>query len=696
MMKKYIEVAVLGQPNVGKSTLFNILTGKKVRVANWPGVTVEIHEGERIHRGHVIKFVDLPGIYGFSTTTIEERIARKYILSRQPDVVLVLVDGLNPERTMYLLIQTLEITPNVVVAITKYDVVHAHGIHINYKALEHKLGVPVIPVSATSMQGIMHLLDVIIDVAEGRKGRRDLLEVDYKELNVFIESVMEVLEKLDTSKIGFPKRWMAIRLLEGDPEIEGIVKRTLGEEALNEIINIREEIKRIYKRDPAELFSSRRFEYINELLKGIIIRASVEAKHKFITKYFYHPVAGPLISTSILLAVFIFAFTINTGFPFDIILEELGYHEIAVALEEYSIGGLMEKGFSILSGFLYKIMGESMSSHLLIDGIIGGVGAVLAFLPLIMVISLMLAILEDSGLAPRIAVGLHSLLNKIGVSGHAVFPIILGFGCNVPSIMATRAIPSLRERMRLIMTLPFIPCQARLVVILAFASALKGLNGALLILYGYVLAFIVFAIINRLLYEYDKKKGVVVEPDILLELPPIHKPILRVIWWHVWDSAKHFLIKAGTIIFVLSILIWFMTSYTPELTYTDDVSNSIAAGIAKVFAPILSPLNMSENVGWIIAFALLMGFIAKEAVVGSLTILTEANSAREAIRLLGLIDSQIAAITVFTILYVPCLATLAVIYFESRSWKVALLTILIMMSVAYIGMLITYFLSLII
>ncbi len=696
-MIKYIEVGVLGQPNVGKSTLYNILTGKKVHVANWPGVTVEIHEGERTYRGRVIKFVDLPGIYGFSTTTIEERIARKYILSKQPDVVLVLVDGLNPERTMYLLIQTLEITPKVVVAITKYDAVHAHGIHINYKALEHKLGVPIVPVSAVSMIGIEELLNAIIDVAEGRKGRKEPLRVDYRELNTFIESVMSILKKLDTSKIGFPKRWMAIRLLEGDPEIEDLVKRKLEKEALNEIIRIREEIKRIYNREPSELFPTKRFEYINELLKGIVVRAAVEpSRRTVLTKYFYHPVFGPVISILILLAIFVFAFTINTGFPLNIILSDLGFHDLAEAVEEYSIGGLMEKGFSMLSDYLYNIMGESTFSHLLIDGIIGGVGAVLVFLPLIMIVALMLAILEDSGLAPRIAVGMHGLLVKIGVSGHAIFPMTLGLGCNVPAIMATRAIPSLRERIRLIITLPFIPCQARLVIVLAFASALTGFNGALLILYGYLMAFVAFSIINRLLYEYYKRKGRVVEPEILLELPPIHKPIPKVVWWHVWDSTKHFLIKAGTIIFFLSIIIWFVTSYTPGLTFTDNVSRSIAASIAKVFAPLLSPINLSGDAEWIITFALLIGFIAKEAVIESLTIVTGADSAREAIRLLGLTDPQIAAITVFSILYVPCLATLAVIYSETRSWKIALLNILIMMSVAYAGMLITYLLGLII
>jgi ferrous iron transport protein B len=694
--KGYIEVGVAGQPNVGKSTLFNILTGRRVHVANWPGVTVQRFEGERIHRDRRIKFVDLPGIYGFSATTIEERIARQYILTQQPDVLLVLVDSLNPERTMYLAIQALEITPRVIIVFTKTDLVHVYGIHINYSALSHKLGVPVIPVSAVTNQGIYELLDTIIDVAEGRKGRREPLVVDYKELNPFIDSIMKILKERNGRILGLPLRWVAVRLLEGDPELEGIVKSKLGEDVVEHVRRVREEVRRIFKREPSELVPIHRFEYINELLKGVIIRAKVRIARGRVTSYFYHPIIGPTLSFTLLIGIFILAFIINTGFPLNVILDSIGYSELAEAVENYSVGGLMESFFDWLSDQVYNVMGENIYSHLVADGIIGGVGSVLTFLPLIMIVAFFLAILEDSGLAPRIAVSMHNLLSRIGVSGHAIFPMTLSLGCNVPAIMATRAIPNPHERIRLLMTIPFIPCQARLVVILAFASAMAGISGALLILYGYIAAFIAFSIVNKALYEYDKRKGRVVTPEILLELPPIHKPIPRVIWWHVWDSTKHFLVKAGTIIFLLGLIIWFTTSFTPTLTYTDDPSQSMAAGFSKALAPLLAPIGLKGDASWIIMFALIIGFLAKEGVISALTIVTNTSSGTDAVRILGLTDPQIAAITVFMILYVPCVATLGVIYMESRSWKITLGTIALMLSVAYIGMIITYLLSLIV
>lgn len=688
MDKDYIEVGVAGQPNVGKSTLFNVLTGRRVHVANWPGVTVERHEGFAEYMGRKIKFVDLPGIYGFSATGLEEKIARKYILSGEPDVILVIVDSLNPERTMYLAVQALEITPKVVIAFTKTDVIHTHGIHINHRALAHRLGVPVIPVSAVMGMGLEDLLKAIIDVAEGKAGRKDPLKTDYGELNPFIDSVVEILKEIEG--LNYPLRWLAVRLLEGDEELEKEIQRVGGEQVLSRIKAVREEIRKILHAEPAELFSIKRFKFINKILDGALIRAEVTKPKTDRTRVFYHPVIGPLASMLILIGTFIMVFIINTGFPLNIILESMGLSDAASTVEEYSIAGLMETGLGILGDWLYSILGDNPISSLIVDGIIGGVGAVLLFLPLIMIVAFMLAVLEDIGLAPRMAVGIHSLLSKIGVSGHAIFPITLGLGCNVPSIIATRAVPDYGEKIRLAMSLPFIPCQAGLVVVLAFASALTGLNGALLILYGYLSAFMAFALVNRLLYEYDKRKYGVRKPELLLELPPIHKPIWKVVWWHVWDATRHFLFKAGTIIFVLSIITWFAVTYTPSLEIAENPEESIAASVARVFVPLLSPIGLEGVQAWVTAFALLVGFIAKEMVIGAITIITGTESAEEAIALLGLTDIEIASLTVFTVLYVPCLATLAVMYLETRSWKRTLLATALMMIIAYIGMLITY------
>ncbi len=690
------EIAIIGQPNVGKSTLFNILTGRKAHVANWPGVTVEVHEGETDFNGNKIRLVDLPGIYGFSTLSLEERIARNYILSGRPDAVIVLVDSLNPERTMYLAIQALEMTGKIAIGFTKSDAAHAHGIHINYDLISKRLGVPVVPVSAATLRGIRSLLRSAIDVARGKAGRKKPLRIDYGELEPYVSSIESILGRYE-ERMEYPIRWVALRLLEGDDDLYKYVRGVCGEDVAEEIARIREEVKKIFHRDPAELLARKRFEYLRRMLGDAIVRLEIKkGGFERFTRLFYRPFIGPVLSLIILLGMFMIAFTINTGFPLNILLDSLGLHDAASAVEECSIGGLMEKFFSWISSWIINNFGESWLTDLLANGIISGVGSVLIFLPLIMIVSLFLAILEDSGISPRMAVSLHGPLSKIGVSGHAIFPMTMSLGCNVPAILATRAIPSRSERLRLLMTLPFIPCQARLVVILAFASSLVSGYGALLVVLGYSVAFLAFALINKILYMYEKRKNNKREPEIVLELPPIHRPLGKVLWWHVWDNSKHFLKKAGTIIFGLSIILWFLINVSPSLALTDNPGESIAAGFAHYIAPIVYPIGLGPSKAWIIAFALLVGFIAKEAVIETLTILTGTASAQQALMYLGLTASQLAALTVFIVLYVPCVATIAVIYSESRSVKHALATIALMLGVAYAAMLITYGLSLII
>ncbi len=694
--KREYEIAIIGQPNVGKSTLFNILTGRKAHVANWPGVTVEVHEGETDFNGNKIRLIDLPGIYGFSTLSLEERIARNYILSGRPDAVIVLVDSLNPERTMYLAIQALEMTGKIAIGFTKSDAAHAHGIHINYDLISKRLGVPVVPVSAATLRGIRSLLRSAIDVARGKAGRKRPLRIDYEELEPYVSSIESLLKRYE-DRIEYPIRWMSLRLLEGDDDLYKYIRGLCGEDVAEEIARIKEEVKKIFHRDPAELLARKRFEYLRRILGDAIVRLEIkEGRFERFTRLFYRPFIGPFLSITILLGMFMIAFTINTGFPLNVLFDYLGMHDAASAVEEYSIGGLMGKLFSFISSWIINSFGESWLTDLVANGIISGVGSVLIFLPLIMIVSLFLAILEDSGIAPRMAVSLHGPLSKIGVSGHAIFPMTMSLGCNVPAILATRSIPSKSERLRLLMTLPFIPCQARLVVILAFASSLVSGYGALLVVLGYSVAFLAFAFVNKILYMYEKKRTGKREPEIVLELPPIHRPLGRVIWWHVWDNSKHFLKKAGTIIFGLSVVLWFLINFSPSLTLTSSPSESIAADFAHYMAPIVYPIGIGPDKAWIIAFALLVGFIAKEAVIETLTILTGTASAQQALMLLGLATPQLAALTVFIVLYVPCVATIAVIYSESRSVKYTLATIALMLSIAYIAMLITYGLSLII
>lgn len=693
-MAKEITIAVMGQPNVGKSTLFNILTGRNVHVANWPGVTVERHEGWRDYRGYRLHFVDLPGIYGLSASTLEEVIARSYLVSGEPDVVLVLVDSTIPERTMYLALEVLELFPKTIIVLTKSDLIHSYGVHINPHLIERKFGAPVVMVSAATGQGIDELLDTILKIAEDIIGRKEPLRISYGELEPFIQSIEEIVSKTSLAK-DFPTRWLAIRLLEGDIDLESRLRKRGEVKALKKIVKIREEIRNMLRQRPEEIFAQKRFSYLMNILREGIVRIEKTRMgvHGRIDGIIMHPIIGPFVSILILMILFTAIFTINTGFPFNVILDSIGLSDVASIIEEYSLAGLMDKGISLLGDYLTSILEDSPDwfVSLIIDGIVGGVGAVLVFLPLIFLVALMLAVLEDIGLAPRIAVSLNNLLNKIGLSGHAVFPMTLCLGCNVPAIMATRATPNYRERIRLILALSFIPCQARLIVILAFASALTGTGSVILVLFSYIGAFMVFAFINKLMIIFDRRKKLYEEPELLLEIPPLHKPLPRVIWWLTWDSVRHFLKKAGTIIFVVTIIAWAMLYYTPSLEPAVEPEDSLGASIAKIFAPLLYPIGLNYDQSWMMAYALMIGFLAKEAVVGTLAILARTSSASEAIRIIGLNDPQIASLTIFSVLYVPCLATVAVIHSESRSLKLTLIAIAIMLSIAYIVSLMTYF-----
>ncbi len=690
---KEIIVAVMGQPNVGKSTLFNVLTGRNVHVANWPGVTVERHEGWRIHRKYKLVFVDLPGTYGLSASTLEEVIARNYLLSKEPDVVLVLVDSTIPERTLYLALQVLEVFPKTIIVFTKSDLAHVYGVHINPQIFSHKLGVPVVMVSAAKGIGIEELLDKIIDVYHGKNVRKQPLRINYGELEPYIESIEKLVRTTSLVK-DYPPRWLAIRLLEGDQDLIARLKKRGEEDIVKDIMAIREEVIKIFKRAPEEILAQKRFAYLESIVKSGVVKSRIYAKeHKFLDKLFFKPVIGPLASILLLIGIFILVFTLNTGFPLNIVFSSIGLEDIALALEEYSLGSLMEKAMEYIADFLSNMLSgqPDIVQAIVVDGIIGGVGAVLVFLPLILLVALFLAILEDSGLAPRIAVSLHPYLQRIGVSGHAIFPITLSLGCNVPAIVATRATPSFRERLRLIMTVPFIPCQARLVVILAFASAIKGLGGVVVIVLAYIGAFLVFSLINKILLEIDKRKHIAEEPELLLELPPIHKPLAKVVWWHTWDAVKHFLKKAGTIIFLVSIISWLLLNYDINLNPVEDPGESIGATIASFFAPLLYPLGLDYRQAWMTAFAFMIGFLAKEAVVGTISILTGEDNMGIALKeIIGLSDPQIASLTMFSVLYVPCLATLAVIYLETRSMKITVAVIALMMIVAYSVSLLTY------
>ena len=690
-----VRVALVGNPNVGKSTLFNVLTGKTAHVGNWPGVTVELKEGVRIHEGRRICFIDLPGTYGISATSLEEVVTREFIVAEKPDLVAVLVDATAPERTIYIALQVLELTPNVIVVFTKADEAHSRGVHIHYDKLEEYLGVPVIPVSALYKEGLREFLEAINNFRK-RVKRREPLKIEYNGLEYFISDIARVVAGSKALSSYHP-RWVAVRLLEGDDRLEEILIRSGEREAIKEISRVKQAAMSSFGKDITGLIMRTRFEYADSLLKKVVIRAEISAGEGL--SIFQRPIIGPLASILVLFAAFFTAFAVNTGFPLNTIAEMAGRPDIAEVIEKYSISGLLEIGFTDLSNLVSAVSGP-IAPHWLVslisDGIISGIGAVLSFFPLILMVSLFLAALEDSGIAPRMATSFHSFFARFGLTGRAIYPYLISMGCNVPGVMASRTSLDESERYELILSTPFIPCQARLVVALAFAAAISTSPlmqaSIVLVVYlvGFSVALITSALIRRLYFKKEEK------PELIIELPPIHSPKAKVVWWITWDNTKHFLRKAGLIIFTLSIVVWGLLylgpqGYLPDVYGSNFFQYSYAAMLGKAVAPFLIPLGLSFQQGWKVGFALINGFVAKEVVLSSIQMLYGgAVNPEAAIRALGLNIAQLLAILVYIMLYVPCMATLAVMYQESKSAKLTLGGLIYMLVVAYVLSLITY------
>ena len=677
-----IVVAVAGQPNVGKSTLFNVLTGQSVRVSNWAGTTVEKKTGMRVHRGRRICFVDLPGIYGLSALSIDEKVARSYLLSGEAHAVLVLVDSTAPERTIYLALQVLELVPRAVVALTKSDLAHGMGIHIHVDKLESKLGVPVIATSAIQGTGIDEMLDALIDVAEGRRGRGTTLRIAYDGLEPYIAEVEKLVSGIP--ELGrYPSRWLALRLLEGDPELEEVVRKAGGGEVLEKIRRLREEARRALGRSPEEVAASSRYRFADELLRDVVVRVEVRAGPSIVDRVFEKPIVGPLAAAATIFSVFLVAFIVNTGFPLNVIADLAGAPEVAEALESYSLSGLLGMLFDWLAEGVRAWLGPSSPAlaSLLADGVIGGVGAVLSFLPLIMIVAAFMAAVEDSGLGPRIAMALHGFFSRFGLSGKSAYPMFISLGCNVPGVLGSRVAIDTAERMEVVLSVPFVPCQARLVVALFAVSAFLADPGsrAAALTTVYVVGLLVFLLsslfLRRVVFRVSEP------PELLIEVPPLHSPNLKVVWWITWDTTKHFLRKAGIVIFGLSIVTWALLSYGPTGP-VEDVEHSYAAILGAALAPVLTPLfGLSPDSAWKVGFALINGFVAKEGLVSAIAIMAGVSE-ESAFAALGLNTAQGLALLLFLMLYVPCLATLAMIYQETRSWKWTLFSIAYMLFVA--------------
>ncbi len=677
---------------MGKSTLFNVLTGETAHVANWPGVTVAVKQGKLTHHGREIIVVDLPGTYSLSAEApdVAEAIAREFVAKHKPDVLVVLVDATALERTMYLPIMALEMAPKVIIAVNMMDVAEKRAIHIDLDALSRDLKVPVIGISALREEGIGVLLDRVLDVAEGKIGRKRPLKVDYGPLEPYIARLEGLIRKRGLLK-EYPARWVAIRLIEGDPVLFKEIMRK-DSEAASKVASIIELAKKNLRTDLALMAVRARFSFIDSLLKGKVtetrlISPGIEEK---LDKIALNHVIGPLFAIFVLLISFLSVFALNLGFPLNLVLSYLGMERLAELVEEYSLSNILVKVFDKLAEVVRATLSEypAWFSSLVVDGAISGVASVLGFLPLILMVYLVLGALQDSGLMARIAVSLDGFFRRFGLSGKAVFPAIVGFGCSVPAVMSTRAMDDDRERMVTAMAAPLIPCQARLVVMLAIASAMfrSPLKQASFLLFIYMLSIGLYLLTSSLLNRMVFK--VKVPPELILEVPPYHKPSLKVIWWYARMNAMRFVRRAGTVIFSLSMLLWFLLHFSSEGFISQEVLEMNSLAIERTFAASLGkslvPLGRLMGLGdWRIMLALETGLIAKESVLSTLVAATGTTSVNQAINALSMTNLQAISLTVAMTTYVPCIATVAVLKQELRFLKYLLMIIAYQLLLAF-------------
>lgn len=653
-MNTPINVGFIGNPNCGKTTLFNAFTGANLKVANWPGVTVEKKEGKTVYEGQDFKLIDLPGTYSLTSYTMEETVARECIMSPEVDVIVNVIDASSLERNLYLTLQLIELGKPVVLALNMMDIVEERGMEIDLHRLPEMLGVPAIPVSARKRSGLSILMHAVAHHSHYAKqgpfihhhtGKSSShVHNHHDEYAMVYEDYIE--DKIDAIigrlKERYPElpncRWHAVKYLEMDKTVTS--QYPLDSETL---------IERSYEKD----IINQKYDFIEEVIQEVLVnKAQKEEATDKIDHYLTHRLLGLPIFLGIMALVFFLTFTIGDWLK--------GYFEIV--LEHFSL--FVENGLDALSV-------SPMLQSLVVDGIISGVGGILTFLPNIFILFLALALLEDSGYMARVAFIMDDIMSKLGLSGRAFLPLLLGFGCSVPAIMASRALEHKRDRFKTILITPFMSCSARLPIYVLFSSMFFG-NYAMIVCYSMYLLGIIVAIATAFLLS--KADGSKAEHALLIELPEYKSPNARTIFIYVWEKIKDYLTKAGTVIFVASVIMWILLNFGPQ-GYVTDISDSFGSLAGKKIVPLFKPTGLGY---WQIVVALIAGIAAKEVVVSSCSVLfgiqniTTSNGMDAMVATLGSLGFGAAnayALMVFCLLYVPCTATIATIHRELDSWK---------------------------
>ncbi len=651
--KSGMTIGFIGNPNCGKTTLFNAYTGANLKVANWPGVTVEKVEGAIRDHNQQIRLVDLPGTYSLTSYTMEETVARNFILSDEVDVVINVVDASVLERSLYLTLQLLELGKPVVMALNMMDIVQKRGMEIDLHRLPEMLGIPVIPVTARKRRG----LDSLLHAAVHHKGHRpseglvhehaytpqhehdhhsEYAMVYSDEIEDKIDAVISALKKNYPDMTNY--RWHALKLLEGDKEIAGKYPIDLAQDTdknyESEIIN-------------------QKYDFISEIIHEVLLhKKEQDVLTEKIDRVLTHRIWGIPVFLGIMALVFFLTFFVGDWLK--------GFFELGIG----RVSGAVQNG-------LDSVGANRIVTSLLVDGIIGGVGTILTFLPNIFILFLALAFLEDSGYMSRVAYVMEGLMSKLGLSGKAFIPMLLGFGCTVPALMASRALENKRDRYKVMLVTPFMSCSARLTIYILFAEMFFGAYAMIAAYSMYLIGILVAVGVSVILHLIDKKKSV---NYLIIELPEYKLPAAHTVFIYVWEKVKDYLIKAGTTIFLAAIVLWGLLYFGPS-GFVSDMSQSFGSYVGKFLVPLFIPIGLGF---WQIVVALIAGISAKEVVVSSCAVLFGIVNASspEGMQSFAAVLSSIGfgslnafCLMVFCLLYVPCVATLATIRRESGSLK---------------------------
>ncbi len=654
-----INIALVGNPNSGKTTLFNELTGSNQYVGNWPGVTVEKKTGKVRNGSEDIRVTDLPGIYSLSTYSLEEVIAREYLESDQAELIVNIVDASNLERNLFLSLQLLEVGKPMIIALNMMDVLQHRGDVLDVAKLQKELGVPVIAITAAKGIGIDALTQAIVN--------HDRKVVPFKE--IYSPVVMKLIRFLEKElNVSTSPKLHALRFIdEGPKAIDGHDHDPIKMVLLNEEV---ERQLRDFPIDRDMIVSDEKYRYITDIV-GIALKKNQNAKASISSKIdsvVTHRFWAIPIFLLVMYLVFMTAFgpiggTIKGGFEY--LISEVFIANIAAFLTNIGI-----------SPWLYS---------LIVDGMLGGVGSVLGFLPEIAILFLMLSVLEDSGYMSRAAFIMDRTLRKFGLSGKSFIPMILGFGCTVPALMATRTLENERDRRLTMMITPFMSCGARFPIYAVMAAAFFSNNQAIVVYSMYILGIAV-AIFSGIFLKRFVTKGRV--SNFIMELPEYRMPTLRNLVMHTWERVKGFLIKAGTVLLFASMIIWFMSNFDFNLNMITDSSASIIGYIGKAIAPVFAPLGFGE---WRASMALVVGFVAKEAVVSTMGVLygvgdliaSDPNALSAPLHAVFTPLSAYAFMA-FALLYMPCVAAFVTLKREMASWKWTLIAVSYQTGVAWI------------